>query len=1317
MCNYLATKMVTSLLKRLVLLLNLLVLHFNSGCTSTTVLIVVEEGQWSQCPRNHTIPCHSLEYYEQHTSEFFQNNTKMKFLPGTHRLESSLPIMLMSVSNFTMIGSDNFTTGPEGLLESTSKIQCTGTNESGFFFNYATNILVENLTLVSCEQVLEGARTVRVSLALYNVFNATILRTTFRNSTGFGLHADNVFGNLTVKESAFLHNAGNSKYYGGNARFWYSHCPENATASVRVEASSFLHGNATYKHHFYTMAPGITVIINCSSINVDIENSTLVANYGDNGGNIAINLTYFGNNAVRISNSVLHGGRAHRGGGLRIWSIMTPTVRQCGQNISTSRVIHVANTSFSNNYAIAGGGALYISHYELGHIQCDRKLIHFENCSFTENTVPATGNGAVMEVIKHKIPGILTQVTPQFEVRFTRCSFSNNSLLVDRKDLFVGAIVNIFSVGMMTFNNCNFTGNNNTALSITDSNLIFEGEIVFKRNSAANGGALNFRDMSVMYIRPQTHVQFISNHARKAGGAIYIGKRSCETAAPCFFQPDVPDFTHVSDLSGMMSLEFINNTAGIAGDALYGGAIDQCYTFNHFSWYGRNSYYESGAIFNHIFNDEKQAGESRISSDPYGVCLCNSSGQYNCSVKSTLLETSIFPGQVFSINVVAVGQRKGIVPATVEAHILENKGSAKFNRHPLQKVGKKCQAVSYSISSGASNETVELQTQQSDTSFYYNFQPPKVIVSFLPCPWGFQPCGSPPHCQCDSLLREHDIECDLDSQCIERPRLPWIGHNYRKGEPVAKSTIRDGTQSTEEKPSLTHSTHELPILYHPYCPFDYCKARIVNITFNTTEDQCDHFRTGILCGACREGFSLMLGSTNCHHCSNNWLALSILLALAGFLLVFLLTGLNLTVSQGTLNALVFYANIVQVNSDTLFPRLPESKHLTTLQKIPRVFIAWLNLDLGIETCFYDGLDAYARTWLQFAFPIYIWVIAGVIIYLSRKSSLVSRMFGRHAVNVLATLFLLSYTKLQRTVVTALSFTHIHSSDGEHKTVWLSDANIEYLQGKHIPLFITAFLFGVLTLPYTLVLTFIQWLQRVPSRRLCVWVRKLKPFFDAYTGPYKVRMCYWTGLLLTVRILLLTTFATNVLREPEWNLAVIAVACITIITLAFVMGGVYRKRPLDVLEASFFLNLAVLCVATNQIINNDGRERTQTALTVTSVTITFLTFAGISIYHVYKQINSSHALRNSKRWIRRKWSTHRCRRRRYQPLLGVVDGSISYGSTSTQDDEESKEGGKGGKERQPKAPTVQELPFPGARVAAMARYDQYREPVLEYEDIH
>lgn len=53
--------------------------------------------------------------------------------------------------------------------------------------------------------------------------------------------------------------------------------------------------------------------------------------------------------------------------------------------------------------------------------------------------------------------------------------------------------------------------------------------------------------------------------------------------------------------------------------------------------------------------------------------------------------------------------------------------------------------------------------------------------------------------------------------------------------------------------------------------------------------------------------------------------------------------------------------------------------LTQRQRNPlTLFIAWYNLDLGVETCFFHGL-----TWLQFVFPVSY--IGGLIIVLAKYS--------------------------------------------------------------------------------------------------------------------------------------------------------------------------------------------------------------------------------------------------------------------------------------------------------------------------------------------
>ena len=76
-------------------------------------------------------------------------------------------------------------------------------------------------------------------------------------------------------------------------------------------------------------------------------------------------------------------------------------------------------------------------------------------------------------------------------------------------------------------------------------------------------------------------------------------------------------------------------------------------------------------------------------------------------------------------------------------------------------------------------------------------------------------------------------------------------------------------------------------------------------------------------------------------------------------LIALLLALHMTVAAGTLNGLILYANIVNVHRDIFFPPGQPGFRINPLS----VFISWLNLDFGIPTCFYDGLDALISVFL------------------------------------------------------------------------------------------------------------------------------------------------------------------------------------------------------------------------------------------------------------------------------------------------------------------------------------------------------------------
>ena len=270
--------------------------------------------------------------------------------------------------------------------------------------------------------------------------------------------------------------------------------------------------------------------------------------------------------------------------------------------------------------------------------------------------------------------------------------------------------------------------------------------------------------------------------------------------------------------------------------------------------------------------------------------------------------------------------------------------------------------------------TLDIPTDKHGTYFQYTLVPILFNVAILQCPPGFILADN---C-CDCLLhRKLFDDCTIIN---ESGYFSWCINEW--------VTVYDSG-----------------ILYDTHCPFDYCNfttERFIDLQ-NNSDSQCAFNRAGRLCGGYKEGYSLAIGSSHCIRClNNNNLALLIFFAASGVLLVLFITALNLTVKQGMINGLIFYANVVWTYQSIFFQSNQTNK-LTFL----KIFIAWLNLDFGIMTCFASRLTAFWKTLLQFVFPFYVWAIAWLIIVVSKRSN----FLGERSVSVLCTLFLLSYTKL------------------------------------------------------------------------------------------------------------------------------------------------------------------------------------------------------------------------------------------------------------------------------------------------------------------
>ena len=213
-------------------------------------------------------------------------------------------------------------------------------------------------------------------------------------------------------------------------------------------------------------------------------------------------------------------------------------------------------------------------------------------------------------------------------------------------------------------------------------------------------------------------------------------------------------------------------------------------------------------------------------------------------------------------------------------------------------------------------------------------------------------------------------------------------------------------------------------------------------------------------------------------------------------------------------------------------------------------------------------------------------------------------------------------------------------EGVKVKVWSVDGNIDYLGTKHIPLFFTAMLFLTVGLVYTVVVFTAQWLQRY-SGKCCNKssrnpVVKLKPFIDAYVGPYKDKYRFWTGLFLIVRLILTPVFSYTTTTIPQVNNYIIIF--ISFIAL-YLSRGIYRYNILNFLEAFYFLNLGLVTLL-NLLSNNMGLNG-DISLTITaaSVSLCFITFTITVLVHVY--IKKCHAV------ISKKFSKDRARWEEFQ----------------------------------------------------------------------
>ena len=1064
------------------------------------------------------------------------------------------------------------------------------------------------------------------------ISNSTLNSNTVTGDYGFGgaVYADS--SSITIDNSVLNSNTVTGEGGAGGVVFANS-------SSITIDNSTLNSNTVTGDYGF-----GGAVYADSSSITIDnsvLNNNTVTGDSGSGG------VVFADSSPITISNSTLNSNTVI-GKGSTFYLISSTlngsrflelhnNMASVGLLFAVESTLHLSgDTAVSNNY-----GSLFVYSSNITFMG----NINIVNNSYLSNTFQEGGavtgfqsaivfTGTANLMYNRAIQGGAISATQSKLHMYGDITVSHNTASVSGGGIYAyQSELNFMENINISRNIANNKGGGIHAISST-TRLTDGSQTYLTGNHAKKGGGMSLEGSAKIYLlktEPDRECSLFSytlpgcnpltlqlNHnTADYGGAVYIADdtnfATCyatpfsdktTTSNECFIQGlglyQISLYQYDREIPNLNILNnyFTENSATVAGDALYGGLLDRCGAspfaeiFQKYTNFTPSSLSATSYIVEITDLEIQDLNSTKmISSYPVRVCFCRDN-RPDCSYNPQ--QKFVRKGETFTVSLVAVDQINNTISnSKIHASVRTDSETKLGEGQSIQLTNESCTDMTYSILSPRNSEKLHLYAEGPCMSV--GVSTANLTVNIAPCPIGFKDKGL--RCICDSrLYPEYITNCFIDSETVLRKDNAWFAHV-----------------------NVNTTGHQGYIL-HKYYPFDYCQPPTKNISVNLNikngaNELCAFNRSGKLCGSCEDGLSLSLGSSRCRPCSNDWLALLIGFAITGVALVAFLLELNFTVAVGTFNGLIFYANIFAANHAIFFPH-DDTKMLT-------IFIAWLNLDFGFETCFYDGMDGYAKTWLQFVFPLYVISLVVAIIIISDHSNKFAGLFvGKNPIAMLATLILLSYTKLLRTIIASLSFTKLQYSDGSYELVWLIDASVSFFSGKHIPLFITALVIAFVGITYTFVLFGWQRLVYCPNRGPLRWIignTKVIAFIDAYHNPYNKDHRYWIGLLLLVRVALYLVSAVNVLGDPRINLLSITLA---IVFLVFFQRTVERKCKNSIQKSTLnemfetvsVLNLAGLTIATFFITED---KDSQNVVAYISTGIAFTTFLAILVYHMYQ----------------------------------------------------------------------------------------------------
>ena len=1134
----------------------LLVLPFQITNCRSDIYHVLPDNDY----QNNSSGNFSLNHFLNHADEYFISDTELHFMPGSHHLQSDL--VISNVRNFTIMGEN-------------SKIICS--ENVGIAFINVTTLQLSNISLIYCSR--------NYTHLIHNVHSSYV---NFMHESNM-ITPNHWIGAMHIHYCALISisNVLVVVDIGVNGLHLINvPMKNNSLINITVQVNCLLLSNTTSMstngvvvlYIDWNSTPNSTIVI--KNYTYMPQHSCALTSISESHFALQIVLTQTQYNVVvTVQNSIfkdLHNvtvlnfyGESH---GAKAYSRFTLTKCHFYRNTNNSAPL-LKMTIHNKDIFEKQRSKLLLNHIN---------YINIMQCSFLNNSN--------VHSLLHIVPINTLVINVQISVRNSNFSYNSAKEIIK-----VTSKVNVLwhLSYFITFENTNISFNTHNdgvnVLSASNRIVNFYKNITINNNTYYN--SIIYLHLSLLKL--YGHCKIFHNQVkyvmRSSQGAYYLLKEYSflTVTQNIVYSVITHGFAYNEMNQEICYFQFTSKKGNLDKKVMQKGIklnytiemIDNAYTapihiietsFSNCTWLADTAFQTtpSSNVFDKIINRTvKKAKKEEIVKIPLSICQCkviNNNTEQDCT-SSNIGE--IFSGQTLKVkfilpNLMTIPYSSTLL--TVINKKLPYYGCQLIDANEISQAPPShgCNEYKYTLWSTEKACDLFLRSDENIDTFH---------ITLKPCPAGFALQNSSKGCSCDPVLKYHALSitsCNLDDSTIQRPTNSWLSAN------------------------TVNNSHTYHVSLH--CPLDYCLPQSSYINLLYPDSQCQFNRSGWLCGQCQQGLSTVFGSSRCKYCTNYYLFIVLPIAIAGIFLVFILFMFDLTVTNGSINTFIFYVNIISINISIFSPKCYSS--------VICIMLSLSNLDLGFETCFYDGMTDFAKIWLQLVFPSYLIVIAIVLIVGSRYFPFIQRLTAHKALKVLATLFLLVYTKTLLTICHVLFlFSPITHLPSKHITLmWSVDTSVLLFHIKFSILFAVCMIIFLILLPFNVILVFTRTLSRFKI------INMFKPLLDAYFGSYKDQYFYWTGLQLILRAVFFVLTAFN--RDVNLTSGII------ILGVLLCFEGVvhpFKSRYKNIQESLILLNLLAIYVTA---LHSNGEGKTELQIINYLIFVVFGYFMLFITYH-------------------------------------------------------------------------------------------------------